>query len=113
MQRLPKQLVPTAQLTNAAATYYTALAGVIADISAATATNVTAGVVTVTVYLVASGGSAGSTNTVVETKSVPANSSVQLWELVGQKVPAGATIRALASSAASINLTVGGYEVVA
>lgn len=113
MQRLPKELVPTTQLTNAVVTYYTALAGIIADIAAATVTNVTSGVVTVTLYIVALGGSAGSTNIVVQTKSVPANSSVQLWEIIGQKIPTGATIQALASANSSINLTVGGYEVVA
>lgn len=112
MQRFVKQLVPTTQLTNAAATYYTALANVSAEIGAATATNVTGAPRTVTVYLVASGGTAGATNTVVQTRSIPANSSVQLWELIGQKVPTGATIQALADAGAAVNLTIGGYEVV-
>lgn len=111
MQRLPKQLIPTVELTNAAADYYTAT-GVIGDISAATATNITSGTVSVTVYLVASGGSPGTTNKVVQTRNVPANSSIQLWEIIGQKIPDGASIQAAASSNSAINLTVGGYECV-
>ena len=110
MQRLPKQIVPTAQLTAAAVTYATAPASTDYEIGAATATNVTGTTRTVTVYLVASAGTAGSTNIVVQTRTVPANQSVQLWEIIGQKMPAGATLQALASAASAINLTVGGYS---
>jgi hypothetical protein len=111
MQRLPKQLVPTAQLTNAAAPYYQP-SGVIGDIASATATNVTAGVVTVTVYLVPASGTPVTGNIVVQTRNVPANSAIQLWEIIGQKVPDGGSIQAKASANTSINLSVGGYEIV-
>ncbi len=113
MQRTVKQLTPTAQLTAAAAVYYTAPANTTAEIGAATVTNVTATARTVTVSLVPSGGSAGLTNIVVQTRTVPANAAVQLWELIGQKLPPGATIQALADAATAVNLTVGGYEVTA
>jgi hypothetical protein len=111
MQRTVKQLVPTAQITAAAVTYYTAPADNSAEICAATATNVTGTARTVTVHLVASAGAAGATNIVVQTRTVPANSAVQLWELIGQKLPTGATIQALADAGAAVNLTIGGYEV--
>jgi len=113
MQRLPKQLTPTAQLTAAAAIYYTTPASTWAEIGAATVTNVTGTARTVTVSLVPSGGTAGLTNIVVQTRTVPANAAVQLWEIVGQKLPPGATIQALADAGAAVNLTVGGYEVTA
>ena len=111
MQRLPAQLVPATQLTAGAASYYSAPANTGAEIQAATATNVTGTARTVTVYLVASGGAAGATNIVVQTRTVPANSAVQLWELIGQKVPTGASIWALADAATAVNLTIGGYVV--
>lgn len=113
MQRLVKQLTPTAQLTAAAAVYYTTPANTWAEIGAATVTNVTGTARTVTVHLVPSGGAAGATNIVVQTRTVPANAAVQLWEIIGQKLPPGSTIRALASAGAAVNLTIGGYEVTA
>lgn len=111
MQRLPKALVATTQITAAAVTYYTAPALTIADIAAATATNVTATPQTVTVNVVASGIGVSAVNVVVQLKTVPANTSVQLWELIGLKLPAGSFISAVASAGAAINLAIGGYEV--
>jgi hypothetical protein len=111
MQRLPKQLVATQLLTAAAATYYTAPDLTTAEIGAATATNTGGTVRTVTVHIVASGGAAAAGNKIVQTRTVPANSSVQLWEMIGQKVPPGSFISALASAATEIALTIGGYEV--
>lgn len=113
MQRLPAQLVAPSQLTAAAVTYYTAPENTTAEISAATATNVTASARTVTVYIIPSAGSAASTNIVVRTRTVPANAAVQLWELIGQKLPAGSFLQALADGATAVNLTVGGYQVTA
>jgi hypothetical protein len=112
MQRLPNQLVPTAQLSTSAAAYYTAPTLTVADISSATATNVTNGTAAITVYLVPSGGSPTAANTIVQSRNVPPNASVQLWELIGQKVLPGSSIQAQATSATSINLSVGGYEIV-
>lgn len=111
MQRLPAQLVPATQLTTSVATYYTVPNATIAEISGATVTNVTGTAQAVTVYIVPSAGSAGATNTVV-TRTVPANASIQLWELVGSaKMPTGATIQAVAGANSSLNLFVGGYTV--
>lgn len=111
MQRLPVSLVPTTQITAAAVTYYTAPANTTAEIGAATATNATGTARTITVHIVASGGAVAAANKVVQTKTVPANSSVQLWEMVGQKLPTGSFISALADAATAVNLTVGGYQV--
>ena len=111
MQRVPKSLVPPTQITASAATYYTAPANTVAEITAATATNSTGTARTITVHIVASGGSAAAANKVVQTKVVPANGAVLLPELVGQKIPTGSFISALADAATAVNLTVGGYEV--
>ena len=112
MQINLKQLVPVTQLTAAAVVYYTAPALTTAEVTAATATNVTATTQTLSVSMVPSGGTVGVTNIVVQLRSVPANSSIQLWELIAQKLPPGATIQAQASAAGAINLTIGGREVI-
>lgn len=97
------------QLTASAATYYTAT-NVNTQITGAVAMNNDATARTVTVHIVASGGTADATNKVVNAKRVAAGRSVLLPELVGQVVQAGATLQALADSAAQVTLSVSGVE---
>lgn len=111
MQQLPKQLVATQYLTTSALPYYTALTGAVADITAATATNVSTAAATVTVHMLAAASTAGLSNMIVQARNVPANSSIQLWEIIRQKVPTGSAIAALASLSSSVNLSIGGVEV--
>lgn len=109
-QRLPKQLVSGSQLTTSAATYYTAPTNTLTTISAMTLCNTTAGAVTATVYLVPNAGAAGVANTVLSARSLSAGESYNVSAAIGQTIPAGATIQALAGSATSITLVASGYE---
>ena len=110
MQRLPKRLVDGSQLTASAATYYTAPANTLATISACTLTNTTAGAITATVYLVASGGTAGVTNCILSARNLAAGESFNVGSAIGQTLAAGGTLQALASSGTSITLVASGYE---
>lgn len=109
-QRLPKQLAPGAQLTGSAAPYYTTPANTITTISAATFTNSTGTARTVTAYLVPNGGTAGVTNIVMSAKTVAAGASYNAAELIGQSIPAGATIQAFADAATAVTFVASGYE---
>lgn len=112
MQRLPKRLVDGSQLTGSAATYYTAPANTLTTISAMTLTNTTGGAVTATVHLVPNGGSAGVTNCVLSARTLAAGESFNVGSAIGQTLPAGGTLQALAGSATSITLVASGYETV-
>lgn len=110
MQRLPKRLVDGAQLTAAAATYYTAPPFTLATISACTLTNTTAGAVTATLHLVPSGGTAGAANCILSARTIAAGESYNVGSAIGQTLPAGATLQALASAATAVTLVASGYE---
>jgi len=109
-QRLPKQIVSGAQLTASAATYYATPTNTLTTISAMTLCNTTAEAVTATVYLVPSGGTAGADNTVLSARSLAAGESYNVSGAIGQTIPAGSTVQALAGSATSITLVASGYE---
>ncbi|MES2320179.1 MAG: hypothetical protein V4631_22100 [Pseudomonadota bacterium] len=67
-----------------------------------TATNVTAGIVTITAYLVAPGGAVGALNTITITKSVAPGIPYLFPEIVGHILAIGGSIWTKASAAASI-----------
>jgi hypothetical protein len=110
MQRLPKRLIDGSQLTNVVATYYTAPANTLATISACTLTNTTAGAITATLYLVPNAGTAGVGNCILSARTLAAGESYNVASAIGQTLPAGGTIQALASAGASITLVASGYE---
>lgn len=109
-QRLPKQLVAGSQLTTSAASYYTVPANTITTISACTLINSTATARTATVYLVPSGGSAGATNVILSARTIAAGESYNVAAAIGQSIPAGASIQALADAGTAITLVASGYE---
>lgn len=109
MQRLPSRLVSGSQLTTSAATYYTSPANTITTISAMTLTNTTAGAVTATVYLVPSAGTAGADNVILSARTLAAGESYNVGSAIGQTLPAGGTIQALAGAGTSITLVASGY----
>ena len=111
MARIAQRLIAGSQLTTAAATYYTAPANTKAVISACRLTNTTAGAVTATVYLIASGGSASASNTVLSAKSLAAGESYDV-PIDGQVLLAGGFIQALASANTSISIVASGTEIV-
>lgn len=103
-------LVPGSVLTNSTATYYTGT-NVTATIRNATVTNPTGGAVTVTLYIVPSGGSAAASNEKIAARSVAAGETYLCPELIGANVAVGGTIQAVASANTSLTLMVSGYEV--
>lgn len=113
--RLPKQLVAGVQLGASAASYYGVPANTSTTISAFTLNNTTATPRTVTIHVVASGGTASAANQIATTIGVPAAGSppTVVYGLVGQTLPAGATIQMLADAATAVTPLVSGYEVVA
>lgn len=109
--RTPKEMVATQQLTAAAASYYTVPTNATAEVNSATAVNTTGVARTVTVHIIPSAGAAATTNKIVFTKGIPANGSVQLWELFGAIAP-GSDVQAFADAATAVNLRIAGYEFV-
>jgi hypothetical protein len=110
--RTAKRIIDGAQLTTSAATYYTVGTGTSCILRRLTFTNTSAGAVTVTLYLVPSGGSAGDSTTLSKTKSLAAAESWSCPDAEGHVMAAGGTVQALASSATSITLIGSGTEVV-
>lgn len=98
MSTTPTVLVAGVALTGSAATYYTAPAGNRVTIKSASVTNTTGGVVSLTLYRVPSGGTAGATNTVISARSVAVNETYNCPELVNKVLHAGDTIQALGLS---------------
>ena len=105
-----KCLLEAKQAENAQTTQYTAGAGVKTIIDKFTITNGTAGAVTLSVNIVASGGAAGAANLVVSAKSVAAGETYTCPELVGQILNAGDFISTIASAATSLVIRISGRE---
>ena len=109
-QRLPKQLCSGAQLTTSAASYYTVPANTYTTISACSLCNSTASAYYATIYLVPNGGTAGLSNVVLSKRVIAAGETFNASPVIGQTIPAGATIQALAESGLAITLVASGYE---
>lgn len=95
--------VDGAQIANSATTYYTAT-NKQARVDALSLCNTTGGAITVTVYIVPSGGSADATNTVLSSYSIAAGESYVVSAAIGQWIEDGGTLRAVASSATSVTI---------
>lgn len=106
----PKALIPATQLTNAAATYYTATRCT-ARVDNMTVTNTDSAAHQLTVYLIASGGTASDSNTIIDTKSIHAGETYTCPEMIGKYIPSGYFIQALASTAAVVTIDVNGIEI--
>ena len=105
-----KVLIPAKIAENAQTTQYTAT-GVKAIIDKFTATNYSAGAVTLSVNLVTSAGAAGDANLIVKTKTLQAGETYTFPEIVGQALEAGGFISTIASAATSINIRASGREI--
>ena len=104
-----KRLVAGSQLTNAAATYYTAT-NVSARVDSCALVNTTAGAITATVHLVPSGGTATAANCILSAKSIAAGATFVPPGIIGQVIENGGTLQALASANTSITLVASGIE---
>lgn len=111
-----KAIIDSAQLTNAAATYYTTPANTKCEIRKITFVNTSASAVTVTVYLIPSGGTATDTTTIKKSKALaPAGFNGDSWscsESVGHCLNAGGFIQAICSANTSVSVRGTGLEIV-
>jgi hypothetical protein len=105
-----KVLIPPKQAENAQTTQYTAV-NCKALIDKFTATNTTAGNVTISVNLVTSGGTAGAANLIVDTRSIAPDETYTFPELVGQALESGSFISTIASAATSLTIRASGREI--
>lgn len=105
-----KVLIPAKQAENSQTTQYTAI-NCKAIIDKFTATNTSGGNVTIGVNLVASGGSAGAANLIVDTRSIAPDETYTFPELVGQALEAGGLISTISSAATSLTIRASGREI--
>ena len=105
-----KNIIPRKQAENAQTTQYTAT-NCKTIIDKFTATNTTAGAVTLSVNLVVSAGSAATGNLVMSAKSIAAGECYTCPELVGQTLEPGGFISTLAGAATSLTISASGREI--
>ena len=105
-----KVLIPAKIAESSQTTQYTAT-NVTAIIDKFTATNYSAGAVTISVNLVTSGGSAGNDNLITKTKSLQPAEVYTFPEIVGQILAPGGFISTIAGTATAINIRASGREV--
>lgn len=105
-----KALVQAKFAAASASSEYTVPVSTRTIIDKFTATNVDASSRTLTVYLVASGGTAGTSNQIVS-KSIAAGATADVTELQNQILATGDVISVLASAASTIVIRVSGREV--
>ena len=105
-----KVLIPAKIAESSQTTQYTAT-NVTTIIDKFTATNYSAGAVTLSVNLVTGGDTAGNQNLVVKTKSLAAGETYTFPEIVGQSLAPSGFISTIASAATSISIRASGREV--
>ena len=105
-----KVLIPSKIAESSQTTQYTAT-NVTTIIDKFTATNYSAGAVTLSVNLVTSGDTAGNQNLVVKTKSLAAGETYTFPEIVGQSLAPSGFISTIASAATSISIRASGREI--
>lgn len=105
------QLFSPAQLTTSAATYYTVGSNLRSIIKKLSFCNTSAGAVTVTLYLIKSGGSAGDTNTLTSAHTLAAGETWSCPDVEGHVLHAADFIQAKASAATSVTVHGSGVEI--
>jgi hypothetical protein len=105
-----KQFTAAQYLTGSAATYYTAT-NCTARVDNCTFTNTDTVAVPVTVYIIASGGTASADETIISAKSLSAGECYTCPELVGKTIPSGSFVQALAGTTNKVVIHMSGIEV--
>jgi hypothetical protein len=100
-------IIPAKTAENSQTTQYTST-GVQTIIDKFTATNYNTAAATISVNLVASGGSTGNDNLIVKTKTLQPAETYTFPELVGHVLPAGGFISTIAGTASAINIRASG-----
>ena len=111
MAYTPKTLVNGTNLTNSAATYYTAPASTKAIIKRATFCNNHNAAVTVTINLVPESGSAAYGNQITKARSLAASETWSCADVEGHVLEAGGFISMVASVTEVIGVRISGIEV--
>lgn len=106
-----KALFAPLQAQNAETTQYTTPAATRTIIDKFTGTNTTGAAATLTVKLVASGGAASASNTIVSAKNLAAGECYTFPEIVGHVLNPGDFISTLAGTATAITIRSSGREV--
>ena len=101
-----KELVQQSWITNAAAMIYTSSAGN-TIIDKLTTTNITAGALDVSLYVLAPAGTA-TTMTLIKTRSLAGGECYTWPEIVGKTIAIGAMVYAVAAAATSVNIGMSG-----
>ena len=105
-----KNIIPRKQAENTQTTQYTAT-NCKTIIDKFTVTNTTASNVAFSVNLVVSGGSAGASNLVLQTRTIVPAETYLCPELVGQTLESGGFISTLAGAATSLTISASGREI--
>lgn len=105
-----KNIIPRKQAENVQTTQYTA-SNCKTIIDKFTVTNTSAANVTFSVNLVASAGAAGSSNLVLQTRTIVPTETYLCPELVGQTLESGGFISTLAGAATSLTISASGREI--
>jgi hypothetical protein len=105
-----KVLIPAKQAENAQTTQYTAT-NCKTIIDKFTVTNTSAGNVTFSVNLVTSGSGAGTSNLILDTRSIAVDECYTCPELVGQALDPSGFISTIASAATSLTIRASGREI--
>lgn len=106
-----KVLIPAKQVENTQTTQYTA-SNCKTIIDKFTVTNTSAANVTIGVNLITSGGGAGASNLIVDTRAIAPDETYTFPELVGQVLESGGVISTIASAATSLTIRASGREIV-
>jgi hypothetical protein len=105
-----KVLIPAKQAENVQTTQYTAN-NCKAIIDKFTATNTSASNASISVNLVTSGGSPGTSNLITDTRNIAPDETYNFPELVGHSLEAGGFISTIASAATSLTIRASGREI--
>jgi hypothetical protein len=110
MSVIVKNIIPAKQAENTQTTQYTAV-NCKTIIDKFTVTNTSANNVTINVNLVATGGSPGASNLIVDSRAIAPDETYTFPELVGQVLEPGSFISTIASAATSLTLRASGREI--
>ena len=105
-----KVLIPAKQAENTQTTQYTAT-NAKAIIDKFTVTNTSASNVTFSCNLVTSGGSAGASNLIIDTRTIVPDETYTCPELVGQALDVGGFISTIAGAGTSLTIRASGREI--
>lgn len=106
-----KPLINSKFASNSNTTEYTTPSLTRTIIDKFTATNITAGAVTLSIYIVPSAGSAGTSNQIIKDVSIAAGATTDFSSLQNQILATGDFISVAASAVSSITIRASGREV--